>query len=110
MAYNQGRVGLDWHVPVQRLVYPVNRIQRVVLNGYSSSWSSVLSGVPQGSVPGPLLFNIYVNEMPNCVNSPILQFADDVKMFQAIGGPADFQQLQADINSFVDWSIKINGQ
>ena len=45
--------------------------------------------------------------MPNCVNSPILQFANDVKMFQAIGGAAaDFQQLQADINSFVDWSIK----
>ena len=36
----------------------------------------------------------------------ILQFADDVKMFRAIGGAADFQQSQADINSFVDWSIK----
>ena len=78
----------------------------MVLNGYSSSWSSVLSGVPQGSVLGPLLFNIYVNDMPNCVDSPILQFADDVKMFRAIGGAADFQQLPADINSFVDWSIK----
>ena len=44
--------------------------------------------------------------MPNCVNSPILQFADDVKMFRAIGGAADFQQSQADINSFIDWSIK----
>ena len=69
-------------------------------------WCSVLSGVPQGSVLGPLLFNIYVNDMPNCVNSPILIFADDVKMFWAIGGAADFQQLQVDINSFVDWSIK----
>ena len=45
--------------------------------------------------------------MPNCVDSPILQFSDDVKMFWAIGGVVDFQQLlQADINSFVDWSIK----
>ena len=77
--------------------------QRVVLNGYSSSWSSVLSCVPQGSVLGPL---IYVNDMPNCVDSPILQFADDIKMFQAIDGAANFQQLQADINSYVDWSIK----
>ena len=83
----------------------IGRRQRAVLNGCSSSWSSVLNGVPQGSVLGPLLFNIYVNNMPNCVNSPILQFADDVKMFQAIGGAADFQQLQADI-TFVDWSIK----
>ena len=84
----------------------IGRRQRVVLNRYSSSWSSVLSGVPEGSVLGPLLFNIYVNDMPNCVNNPILQFADDVKMFRAIGGAADFQQLQADINSLVDWSIK----
>ena len=44
--------------------------------------------------------------MPNCVNSPILQFTDDIKMLRAIDGVADFQQLQADINSFVDWSIK----
>ena len=68
----------------------------------SSCWSSVLSGVPQGSVLGPLLFNIYVNDMPNCVNSPVLQFADGVKMFWGIGGAADFQQLQANINNFVD--------
>ena len=74
----------------------------MVLNGNSSSWSSVLSGVPQGSMLGPLLFNIYVNDMPNCVDSPILQFANDVKIFRAIGGAADFQQLQADINSCVD--------
>ena len=67
---------------------------------------AVLSGVPQGSMLGSLLFNIYVNDMPNCVNSPILQFANDVKIFRAIGGAADFQQLQADINSFVDWSVK----
>ena len=44
--------------------------------------------------------------MPNCVNSPILQYADDVKMLQVIGGAADFQQLRADINSFVNWFIK----
>ena len=44
--------------------------------------------------------------MPNCVDSPILQFADNIKMFRAIGGATDFHQLQADINSFVDLSIK----
>ena len=74
----------------------------MVLNGYSSSWSSVLSGVLQGSVLGPY----YMNDMPNCVNSPILQFTDDVKIFRVIGRVADFQQLQADINNFVEWSIK----
>ena len=44
--------------------------------------------------------------MPNCVHTPIIQFTDDVKVFWAIGGAADLQQLQVDINSFVHWSIK----
>ena len=56
-----------------------NRQQKVVLNGASSKWSRVYSGVPQGSVLGPLPFNIYVNDIPSVVNSEILMFADDTK-------------------------------
>jgi len=67
---------------------------KVVLN---NNESEVVSGVPQGSVLGPILFNIYVSDMPLIVNSPIVQFADDVKMLRTIVTVNDFFQLQHDI-------------
>jgi len=84
----------------------VGRTQRVVVNGETSSWFNVLSGVPQGSVLGPLHFNIYVNDMPVQVNSPVLQFADDLKMFHVIHNVEDFHQLQGDIYKLVAWANK----
>ena len=69
----------------------MGRKQRVVINGEASTWCNVLSGVPQGSVLHPLLFNIYVNDIPIQVSSSVLQFADDVKMFHVIQDAQDFQ-------------------
>ena len=57
------------------------RRQRVVLNGSASDWADVLSGVPQGSVLGPLLFVIYVNDIDQDLHSKLLKFADDTKLF-----------------------------
>ena len=54
-----------------------NRKQRVVLNGCFSEWRDVVSGVPQGSVLGPLLFIMYINDIDDCVAGRILKFADD---------------------------------
>ena len=56
-----------------------NRKMRVVVNGYAADWVEVLNGVPQGSVIGPLLFLIYVNELPEIVRSSIKLLADDTK-------------------------------
>ena len=86
--------------------YLVGRRQKVVINGHSSTWCEVSSGVPQGSVLGPLLFNIYVNDIASQVNSTILQFADDLKMFRVIHDVTDFNQLQEDIDSLVTWANK----
>ena len=61
------------------------RRQRVVINGHSSDWSLVLSGVPQGSILGPLLFILYINDLPSAVNSPMKIFADDVAMYCSVG-------------------------
>ena len=58
-----------------------NRYQRAVLNGKSSSWLSVRAGVPQGSVLGPMIFLIYINDLPEGLNSEVKVFADDTSLF-----------------------------
>ena len=55
---------------------------RVVVNGRYSSWTQVTSGVPQGSVIGPLLFLIYVNDLPEWIQSEMRMFADDRKVWE----------------------------
>ena len=61
-----------------------DRRQRVVVDGEVSNWKSVLSGVPQGSVLGPLLFLIYINGLDDNLTSNVLKFVDDTKVFRKI--------------------------
>ena len=61
-----------------------DRRQKVVVNGEESEWKEVLSGVPQGSVIGPTLFIIFINDMPESVESFINMFADDAKLFAEV--------------------------
>ena len=83
-----------------------NRHQKVVLNGVSSNWSTVYSGVPQGSVLGPLFFNVYVNDIPSIIDSQTLIFADDTKIYREVKSKADSLQFQEDINHLFDWSTQ----
>ena len=64
--------------------YLSNRLQRVVLNGQTSPWRPVLAGVPQGSILGPLLFLIYINDLPNRLKSNMKLFADDTSLFTIV--------------------------
>ena len=61
-----------------------NRLQRVVANGCLSDWISTLSGVPQGSVLGQLLFILYVNDIPDLIESNVKMFADDTKIYSVV--------------------------
>jgi len=81
-----------------------NRKQRVCINGTKSSWQLVLSGVPQGSVLGPLLFFIYINDLDDGIVNSILKFADDTKIFGAVSDLAQHHQLQDDLNTPLQWS------
>ena len=60
------------------------RFQRVVLNGETSSWRPVLATVPQGSILGPLLILIYINDLPNEWKSNVKLFADDMSLFTSV--------------------------
>ena len=80
-----------------------DRRQRVVVDGVVSSWKSVLSGVPQGSVLG---FMVYINDLEEGVTGKILKFADDTKLFTKTKEIGDKKNVQDDIDKLVKWSEK----
>ena len=84
----------------------IDRRQRMVVAREVSNWKSVLSGVPQGSVLGPILFLIYINDLDDDITSKVLKFADDTKVFRKIESDADRQLLQDDLNKLNEWSEK----
>ena len=100
-------IGLNDYLTKWVASYLTNRQQKVVVNGVSSDFSSVQSGVPQGSVLGPLLFIIYVNEVADLPLSPgskIVMYADDVLLYRPIISAADFVCLQEDTASLANWA------
>ena len=73
------------------------RTQRAVVDGSYSEWSTVHSGVPQGTVLGPLLFLLYINDLPDCINGRVRLFADDCLVYRKISGFEDQLALQRDL-------------
>jgi Reverse transcriptase (RNA-dependent DNA polymerase) len=73
-----------------------HRRQRVVINGEFSQWNSVASGVPQGSILGPILFLIYINELEQNLTNTVIKFADDTKVYGCVTCKSEAQVLQND--------------
>ena len=85
--------------------YPKSRQQRVVIEGSSSSWKEVKAGVPQGSVLGPLLFLIYINDIQQNIDSDCFIFADDTMLLEEVFSPQSAaRSLNKDLNSISLWS------
>ena len=82
----------------------IARQQRVKIKGLCSSWADVLSGVPQGSVLGPLLFVIYINDISKDLESQTFLYADDMKICRAMKEDDDRSVLQRDLDSVADWT------
>jgi len=81
----------------------IGRQQCVVVEGEQSAFVTVDSGVPQGTVLGPLLFLLHINDLPECVSSSVRLFADDCLLFRPIESPNDQLQLQHDLNALSLW-------
>jgi ribonucleases P/MRP protein subunit RPP40 len=81
--------------------YIERRSQAVVVQGFSSNWISISSGIPQGSILGPLLFTVFVMDIAHSfIFSRILLFADDMKILKVISSLSDVHDLQEDLNRF----------
>ena len=76
----------------------------VKVNGISSETEAVISGIPQGSVLGPALFIVYINDILDKIRSDGFLFADDTKIFRSIRNKEDAAALQADIDTLEEWS------
>ena len=90
-----------------------NRLQRVIVNDSVSDWLQCTSGGPQGSIFDPILFLIYVNDLPQCIlHSQIFLYADNAKLFKRINCRLDCILFQQDIDALVNWcatwQLKLN--
>jgi hypothetical protein len=96
--------GIDGNVRNWIINWLRHRIQRVCVDGECSDWEEVSSGVPQGSVLGPVLFLIYINDLDEGIISKIGKFADDSKLGKSINSAADVSLLANDLSTLVEWS------
>ena len=87
--------------------YPSGRQQRVVLGGTHSKWQNITAGVPQGSVLGPLLFLVYINDMVNDIQSEAFLYADDSMLLDYVESPIKSDiKLITDLVSVAAWANK----
>ena len=82
----------------------VGKTQKVTVGDANSDWTNVVRGVPQGSVLGPILFVLYINDMPENERSNVKMFVDDTKLYRHVLGDDDKQLLQEDLNALQKWS------
>ena len=95
--------GIDGDILAWIRSFLEDRKQRVVVNGKHSSWREVTSGIPQGSVLGPLLFVLYINDLLHTAISQVFLLADDTKLYRQIGNDSDHKIFQDDISKRQSW-------
>ena len=97
--------GIDGEIHAWIADWLNERKQRVVINGWESEWKEVTSGVPQGSILGPLLFIIFINDIDYGIVSVLSKFADDTKLFRNVLKIENAFTLQDDLHKLYEWSM-----
>lgn len=107
LIYKLQRMGIRGVLLKWFINYLEDRYQRVVIKGQKSSLGKINAGVPQGSVLGPLLFLVYINDITNIVNNQIRLFADDTTLFITVDDPHEAaQSMNADLDKINEWANK----
>ena len=104
LYYKLQHYGIDGPVLLWVKSFLSCRSQYVVLEGKISISTKVLSGVPQGTVLAPLLFLLYINDLPACVNNKVKLYADDVLLYSFIKSESDCMALQEDLDKLTEWA------
>ena len=105
LLYNLKSMGVSGELYNLFENYLLDRFQRVLLNGQTSSWRPVLAGVPQGSILGPLLFLIYINDLLNELKSNATLFADDTSLFTIVKDKSESANiLNNDLSEISKWA------
>ena len=107
LLYKLRQLGIEGKLLQWIKSYLTGRQQRVVLNGASSEYKCTNAGVPQGSILGPLLFLVFINDIVLNINSKIYIFADDTSIMRQITNPiTDFEILNQDLTTLNNWAMR----
>ncbi|XP_060577593.1 uncharacterized protein LOC132734763 [Ruditapes philippinarum] len=99
-SFEEEETPIDWKTA------NVKARQRVVIGSEKSQWTEVTSGIPQGSVLGPTLFLIYINDIEDAIEGTLRLFADDTKLYNLANDDADIEKIQSDNDKLSIWSEK----
>ena len=104
LLYKIWKFGITGNLWLWLRAYLTNRVQFVSIGQSSSSTLPVISGVPQGSILGPVLFLIFINDLPTALSfAKVLLFADDAKCIMPISSLQDCMNLQSDLSRLTEW-------
>ena len=104
LLYKLRHVGIcgEYHALIHSFLS--DKFQRVLLNGKTSKWSQIKAGVPQGSILGPLLFLVYINDLPEGLTSNVKLFADDTSIFLVVRDSSSSSlSLNEDLSKISQW-------